>query len=392
VRVRAGVPTHATTMAAVSALIATSRALAIEPTVAWSGWTASPIPIDPATLSSIEQAALSRCGTGEAGLRSAARAVVERKAHGLPIPELDQIALLQRASGEPHPWARAWVATGTLESSATMANLDAWLGGPGRQERRCAVASATSSDGTRALAVVAIDVLADLAPMPTRARPGQWLSIEARLRVPAWGGEVIVLGPSGAPRSVPTSFDGKAIRARFAPERAGEFAVQIMADVADGRRPILEATVLAGIEAPTQNARSAPGEELPITARDDDEQLAQMVTAARGSVGLRPLTRDPRLDAVARDHAQHMASAHELAHQLDDRGPLERLRAAGVDAADLGENVAHAATVPLAHRSLWASPSHRANLLRRDFDRIGVAVVRDEHGDAWAVETLTGSP
>jgi uncharacterized protein YkwD len=348
--------------------------------------------IDPTTLSPMEQTALTRCGTGEAGLRDAARAVVDRKVRGLPSPELDEIALMQRAAGEPHPWARAWVATGrtTLGGSATIANLVSWLGAARGLERRCAVASATSADGTRALAVVAIDVFADLAPLPTRARPGQWLSIEAQLRVPASGGEVIVLGPSGAPRSLPTTFDGKSIRARFAPERPGEFAVQVLADVESGRRPVLEATVLAGVEAPTQSPRPAPGEEVALGARGDDEQLAEMVTSARSSVGLPPLTRDPRLDAVAGDHARRMASKLELAHQLDEGGPLERLRAAGLDARYAGENVAHASTVVLVHRSLWASPSHRANLLRREFNRIGLAVVRDEHGDAWAVETLAG--
>ncbi|MDP9002877.1 MAG: CAP domain-containing protein, partial [Myxococcota bacterium] len=100
------------------------------------------------------------------------------------------------------------------------------------------------------------------------------------------------------------------------------------------------------------------------------------------------LVRDSALDAVARDHAARMARAQDLAHELGDGNPLERLRAAGVDARYAGENAAHASTLALAHRSIWASPSHRANLLHRGFDRIGVAVVRDDRGDAWVVETL----
>ena len=115
-----------------------------------------------------------------------------------------------------------------------------------------------------------------------------------------------------------------------------------------------------------------------------------MVAAARATAGLAPLGRDARLDAVARAHARRMATAHELAHDAGDGDPLERLRNAGLDPRDAGENVAHAATVPLAHRALWASPSHRANLLGRGYDRLGVAVVRDEHGDVWAVETFAG--
>jgi uncharacterized protein YkwD len=420
--VRAGGPTRGATLAALLALM-TTRASA-GPTIAWSSSSASPVPIDPTALSSTEREALAHCGTGEAGLLAAVRAIVDRKVRGLPVPELDEIALLQRASGEPHPWARAWVASASmLGGRATMANLDGWLGATHGRERRCAVATATSTDGTQTLAVVAVDVLADLAPLPTHARPGQWLSVEATLRVPALGGDVLVLGPSGVPRSIPTAFDGKVLRARFAPERPGEFTVQVVADVASGRRPVLEATVLAGVDAPTPSARIAPGEDLapgaarssvseradpnltgparssdseradpkPVATAPDDDQLAEMVASARGSLGLARLTRHPSLDAIARDHAQRMARTHELAHQLDDGDPLERLHAAGIDTRYVGENLAHAPTVRLAHRALWVSPSHRANLVSREFERIGVGVVRDEHGDAWAVEIFASA-
>jgi uncharacterized protein YkwD len=66
------------------------------------------------------------------------------------------------------------------------------------------------------------------------------------------------------------------------------------------------------------------------------------------------------------------------------------VRAAGVAATNVGENVARAASVALAHRALWHSPSHRANLLRRDFDRIGVGVIRDAQGTVWVAEELVG--
>ena len=83
----------------------------------------------------------------------------------------------------------------------------------------------------------------------------------------------------------------------------------------------------------------------------DDDRLARMVGAARVSVGLPALQRDARLDAVARTHAERMAHDHQLAHDAGDGDPVDRLRAAGLEARDVGENVAHARTVALAQRA-----------------------------------------
>ncbi len=360
--------------------------------VAWANATTSPVALEEGPRDPLAREALSRCGAGETGLRAAVQEIVSRKLRGLPMPEPDAIAAAQRAEGEPHPWARAWAASGpTLASEATLRSLDAWLAeGRYPRLRRCAVASAVGADGVHVLAVVAVDALADVLPLPTRGRTGQWLDVEARLRVPATGGSVIVLGPSGAPREVPTWFDGRTLHARFALDRPGEFAVQVVAFTDRGPRPVIEASVFADVEPLTHRLDApAPGEDTGESGSDDAD-LARMLSTARSSAGEPPLLRDARLDALARGHAQRMAAARALAHDAGDGDPSERMRTAGVEARTTGENVAHATTVALAHRALWASPSHRANLLRREFDSGGVAVARDDRGDAWVVETFAG--
>jgi uncharacterized protein YkwD len=354
---------------------------------AWAVQTGSPRAVDARAPSALERAALDACGPGDAGLMETARAVLARKLWGLPIPEPGEVALLQRAAGEPHPWARTWAASGGALDAATVAvRLREWLRGD-EGLRRCGAAEGASADGTRVLVVVAVDALADLAPLPVRVRTGQWLTVEARLRVPASGGRVVVLGPSGAPRIVPSWLDGTTLRARFAPEAPGELTVQVVADLARGPRPVLEAAVFADVEPGAREpARAAPGEEATAPGGDDDA-LAAMVAAARATAGLPALVRDRRLDAVARDHARLVARARELTHDAGDGDPADRLRAASVEARAAGENVAHARTVALAHRATWASPSHRANLLGA-FARVGVGVARDANGDAWVVEEL----
>jgi uncharacterized protein YkwD len=367
-------------------------AAAMDPPVLWAEVTSSPVALSDPPPDALEREALAHCGVGEAGLREASRRAVSRVLRGLPLTDPDTLAFEQRSAGEPHPWARAWAASAkTLSTEATLRRLDEWLAEDREPRlRRCAVASAVAADGTHALAVVAVEALADLAPVPTRARTGQWLEVRARLHVAAAGGSVLVLGPSGAPRRVPAWLDGTVLHARFALDRPGAFTVQVLASTASGPRPVAEASVFADVEPPAHaGSDAAPGEEASEPARGDEDDLANMLAIARETSGEPPLTRDARLDAMGRVHASQMAAAHLLGHDAGDGEPTTRAEASGLSFRALGENVAHAGTVALAHRALWASPSHRANMLRRDFDRVGVAVVRDGRGDAWVVETFT---
>jgi hypothetical protein len=89
----------------------------------------------------------------------------------------------------------------------------------------------------------------------------------------------MVLGPSGAPRPLLTTVDRSTVRARFAPERAGEFTVQVIADLAAGPRPVLEASVFADVEPSDEpSGQPAPGEDAAAGARDDSEALARMIS------------------------------------------------------------------------------------------------------------------
>ena len=371
-------------------LATTGAADARDPLPAWASWTASPVAIDESSLDPLEREALAHCGMGEAGLRDVARALVARKMAGEPLPDLDGIAQAQRAAGEPHPWPRAWAAhAASLGVAPPMAKFDAWIGAPSSM-RRCGVASGRGDDGSRSLVVVVVDALADLSPLPACARTGQWVTVEAHLRVPAVAASVIVLDTGGATRTVPSWREGSTIRARFAPEGPGELALQVVADVSGGPRPVLEATVFVDVDPPADaEPKAAPGEGAP--EGPDEQRLGRMLDGARASVGLPPLPRDSRLDEIARAHARRMAASHELAHDVGDGDPFERLRAAGLDAHQAGENVAHASSLALAHRAVWASPSHRMNLLGRAFDRVGIGVARDERGEAWVVETFAGA-
>jgi uncharacterized protein YkwD len=238
---------------------------------------------------------------------------------------------------------------------------------------------------------VGIDALADLSPLPTTARVGQWITLDGTMLVPASAAQVVLLGPRGAPKEVPATLIADKIRSTFSVDQPGAWMVQVLASVSVGPRPVLEAMIFAGTPPPGQFVSTAvPGESAAQGARDDDDGMLRMINAARASEGLSSLARDPQLDKLARAHSGEMHKARLVAHDVGSGTPSARVRAAGVIVHEVGENVAVAGSLENAHRVLWASPSHRGNLLRAQFTRVGVAVVRAADGMVWVTEMFAG--
>jgi uncharacterized protein YkwD len=363
-----------------------------EPPWDWASATASHVDVPAAELSDREVELQGHCGTVEQGLRAVAKRLVERKMRGLPYLDLDGLTFAQRAAGEPHVWPRAWIVSGrALDHESTLKRLDAWRASfHDIGQRRCGVATGYASDGSEVVAAIALDALADLAPIPIRVRSGTWQTVDAAVLVPATGAEVVVMGPSGEPRSVPASFDGNRVRARFATDRPGAFTVQVVADVATGPRPVLEAQLFADLDPPRATPNlAAPGEEAGAGASDKATALSNMVLAMRSVEKLPPLARSAILDAIAAAHVLRMKETHTLGHDVGDGDPADRVANAGIQAKETGENVAHAQSVMLAHRALYASVSHRENLLRGDFKNFGVAVLDDPDGSVWVAQVFS---
>jgi uncharacterized protein YkwD len=112
-----------------------------------------------------------------------------------------------------------------------------------------------------------------------------------------------------------------------------------------------------------------------------------MVNAARTSEHLRALELDERLAALAQSHAEAMRRARKTAHDAGDGDLSFRLEQLGLE-LEAGENVAHAESVALAQRALWASPSHRENLLFPRFTLLGVGVAPDPDGTLWVCQVF----
>jgi hypothetical protein len=327
---------------------------------------------------------VSTCSEVDAGLAVVAARLAR---HEILASDVDAVAYALRAAGEPHVRPRAIALEGrTVDRRDARGRIERWLADFRHQGHlRCATASAESG-GRETVAAVAVDAQADLAPVALLARPSSWIDLDARVIIEATQAKVVMLGPTGPPRSLPTSFAGGRVKARANVDRPGAWLFQVVIDGDGGPRPVLEAFVFAGVSPPrARPAAHAPGEELDAPG-DAATTLGQMVAVARASEGMGSLDRSLVLDRAARAHAERMMRAGELRHDWDDGDARERVANAGIEAEEIGENVAHAATLALAHRAIWASPSHRENVLGRRFTRLGVGASRDSDGSIWVTE------
>jgi uncharacterized protein YkwD len=109
---------------------------------------------------------------------------------------------------------------------------------------------------------------------------------------------------------------------------------------------------------------------------DLEARMLQLVNRERVAAGLQPLSADPELTEVARQHSTDMFVRGYFAHDTPEGlDPFDRMRAAGVRFGAAGENLALAPTVQVAHTGLMNSPGHRANILHRDFGRVGIGIM-----------------
>lgn len=107
-----------------------------------------------------------------------------------------------------------------------------------------------------------------------------------------------------------------------------------------------------------------------------EARMLELVNKERLANGLRPLAPDPELTVVARKHSGDMFSRGYFAHDTPEgRCPFDRMHNGGVSFRAAGENLALAPSLQVAHSGLMNSPGHRANILGKDFGRVGIGIL-----------------
>jgi hypothetical protein len=105
------------------------------------------------------------------------------------------------------------------------------------------------------------------------------------------------------------------------------------------------------------------------------------VNQARQARGVPSLDTDGSLASVALAQARRMASRDTLYHNPNLQSDVTNYRW-------VGENVGYGPSLDVIQDAFMKSPSHKANILDRDFTEIGIAAVKDGDGRTWVAQVF----
>ena len=158
---------------------------------------------------------------------------------------------------------------------------------------------------------------------------------------------------------------------------------------------------------PENNTPSIPEEDTntPVIPEDDNSsestpevnksfelQVLDLVNEERTARGLSPLTYSEELAKVAASHSADMANRNYFSHNSPEGvTPFNRIKNAGISYKSAGENIAAGQDTPEAVVDAWMnSDGHRANILNKNFTKMGVGCVYGGSYGIYWTQLFTG--
>ncbi|MDF2653222.1 MAG: hypothetical protein K0Q73_9027 [Paenibacillus sp.] len=133
------------------------------------------------------------------------------------------------------------------------------------------------------------------------------------------------------------------------------------------------------------------GTKTPVTSAPSQStfasQVVNLVNQERSKAGLRPLTSNSALTAMALDKAKDLYNNGYFDHTSPTYGsPFDMMSKYGIRYSFAGENIAKGQQTPEAVMKAWMnSTGHRQNILSPNFTQIGVAFYNGE----WVQEFIS---
>ncbi len=117
----------------------------------------------------------------------------------------------------------------------------------------------------------------------------------------------------------------------------------------------------------------------------EEDRGADLVNYSRNTNGLPSLGINIDLYFKAQGWSQRLAAEQRLSHSYLPDG-------IGYPWRKLGENVGYGYSMDQVHQAFMNSSGHRANILDRSFDAMGIGVTRDGAGRFWVVQEFMDQP
>lgn len=106
-----------------------------------------------------------------------------------------------------------------------------------------------------------------------------------------------------------------------------------------------------------------------------ETQMVNLVNKERENNGFKTLKYNPKLQEIGRKHSADMFSRGYFAHYSPEgENVADRANKQSFDFLVIGENLAYAPNLNLAHTGLMNSKGHRANILSEDYNQIGIGI------------------
>ena len=143
----------------------------------------------------------------------------------------------------------------------------------------------------------------------------------------------------------------------------------------------------ADSQAPPAQPPAEPQEAAvsPATLSEVEQCVLSLINAERMAAGMSAVAARGDLSDKADAHSSTMASEDRIYHS-------ELRSGAPQDAELMGENVGAGFTCEEAHRAFMASPPHAANVMKADFNFIGLGAVQGKEGLLYVTQVFMKAP
>lgn len=145
-----------------------------------------------------------------------------------------------------------------------------------------------------------------------------------------------------------------------------------------------EVSVSAKVAAATADSKQE------VSIDKDEEEVLNLLNAARKDAGLDPLLLDASLQKVADIKVKDMVTNEYFGHKSPTYGsPFDLMKRSGVAFKSAGENISGNKSGAAATNAWMANENHKANILNSEYKYVGIGVANDDkYGKLYVVEFI----